>query len=275
MKEVHSFRFEAMNTEFEIRVPKDCLPFDQAKTLSVEVIERVEYIEDRLSRFIPSSDISNINHLEPGDHHILDPYTFDCLNKAIQAHRLTDGYFSVQAGRFDEELQLGLGAYLMHEKDEAISCLEKGRSFDMGGVGKGYALDCLTDIFEYWEVADYYVSAGNSTILVRNKSLPSWDLKISHSYHHQLELTNATVSGSGDRKNTQHIRRPNSTNRANESIVPTWVQCESAAFSDAFSTACSLMNTEQIQKTIDLAPFNLSVFQERQGKLLKFNKTEL
>lgn len=275
MKELHCFCFGAMNTQFEIRVPKKSLSFEQAQTLSLDVIERVGYIEDRLSRFIPSSDIANINNLKEGEYHILDPYTFDCLNKAMQANQLTDSYFSLQAGRFDEVLELGLGAYLLHEKDEAISCLEKGRSFDLGGIGKGYTLDCLTDIFEYWEVADYYVSAGNSTILVRNKSLPSWDLKISHSHHHQLELTNATVSGSGDRKNIQHIRRPNSTNRTNESIVPTWVQCESAAFSDAFSTACSLMNTEQIQKTIDLAPFNLIVFQERHGKLLKFNKKKL
>jgi len=275
--EVHSFRFEAMNTEFQFQVPEKIMDYALAQTIHYDIVERIRYLEEKLSRFIPTSDISKLNKLEEGQYLTLNSFTFDCLLKAMEINSHTGRCFSVQAessviGDEPNIEILGQGSYSLHEKDSAIYCIKNGQEFDLGGIGKGYALECLYDIFNLWELKDYYISAGNSSILVSNDQSPSWKLNISRNHQYPIELKNSSISGSGDREKKHHIKYPGNPKLKDYKHDYVWVICESATYSDALATACMLMEGEQIRELLARTSNDLIIITESEQQLHFYKK---
>jgi hypothetical protein len=62
-----------------------------------------------LSRFIPNSDISRINHLAAGESVRVSRWTMECLELAREAYKETGGAFDISLGTGFERLQLSPG----------------------------------------------------------------------------------------------------------------------------------------------------------------------
>ena len=52
------------------------------------------------------------------------------------------------------------GLYLLGIEDLTVYCQEAGSGIDLGGIGKGFALDCLAGYLEEWELLGLSFTVG-------------------------------------------------------------------------------------------------------------------
>ena len=152
--------FDAMGTHAHV-VIGDCEPAHAA--LALEGVHRLEAL---WSRFIPESEISQIN-ASPGRPVAVSPETIELVDRAVEAWELTDGLFdpmvledlvSLGYDRTFRELETlppqepaavdGAPAAARERPAvrvdrQASTVTVEGRGFDSGGIGKGLAADMV------------------------------------------------------------------------------------------------------------------------------------
>ena len=152
----HRFSHAAMATVFEVHcVHADARYAAQAAQAAFDLVDR---LEQELSRFVGNSDISRINHLAAGQATRVSPSTMECLEIAWHVYGLTGGAFDVSIGSGLERLELDPDEFAVHAR-------EGGARLDLGGIGKGYAVDRMAELLEEWEIPRALVHGGYSSVL--------------------------------------------------------------------------------------------------------------
>lgn len=288
---MHSFEHQAMATQFLIRIENET--DDYAENAAIQCFQLLDALEAKLSRFVADSDISRINKMTNEDQLPLDTETWQVIQKAIQVQQWTSGTFDIgvaehmdifraakqgilnefemnQALTQAQEAKLGASIYLSPD-GPIIYCIQPGMRFDLGGIGKGFALDQLAVLLDDLEVTTYSISAGDSTVMVKNQ--PSvkthWEYDItSATERKKLSLSNVVVSASGTFHQGNHIFDPRTgSNTAISEFERIWVASENAAYSDAFSTGLFLLSVEEIEILVDGIPEITWVAYSKGGKL--------
>ena len=163
------FRHEAMRTEFTFRFRG--LSDVSAPGIARLCIETLDTLESQLSRFIDGSDISRINQMRAGETLYLSEAVHQCLLLALDACSRTHGLFDITQGSRIEHLKSGQnqpapeisGSLTIHPDVPAVTCKEPGRVLDLGGIGKGFALDQLKLLLTDWGVDDALLAADSAT----------------------------------------------------------------------------------------------------------------
>ena len=174
-----SHKFRAMNTDVETII---CLPDGESEN-GKRILQRAEtmfrVIENILSRFNPDSELSLLN-ASAGSPFKANSVLFEVVKAALEAARQTGGAFDptlldqLEAAGYDrsfEETALPrktplpeLPATRYHwqniQLDPACSTiyLPSGCHLDLGGIGKGWAVDQVSEILKY--SSGYAVDAG-------------------------------------------------------------------------------------------------------------------
>ena len=152
----HRFSHAAMATVFEVHcVHADARYAAQAAQAAFDLVDR---LEQELSRFVENSDISRVNHLAAGQTARVSPWTMECLEIAWHVYALTGGAFDVAIGSGLERLELDPDEFTVHAR-------EGGAGLDLGGIGKGYAVDRMAEVLEEWEIPHALVHGGYSSVL--------------------------------------------------------------------------------------------------------------
>lgn len=271
-----SFEHQAMATQFLVTIAGETP--DYAESAAMHCFQRLDELEQKLSRFVADSDISRINKLKAGEQLILDFETWQVMKQAIQVQQWTSGTFDIGVAEHMNIFRAGKEGILnefeiaraleraQQEKQSAslyldpdkpnFYCIEPGMKFDLGGIGKGYALDQLALLMEEMEIANYSLNAGDSTILTRGKPENGeyWEYTIASSTEQKkLQLSNIAVSASGTYHQGHHIFDPRTgTNQSVDQYSRIWVAAESAAYSDAFSTGLFLLSSAEIEELAEL-----------------------
>lgn len=256
--DTHLYYHEAMNTTYSIRL-RSC---DQvtAKHVARELFEELDGLEDKLSRYREGSDIARINLLKKGDTLYISEECHKCLMLAAQAFADTGGLFDITLGRSIQKLKDSgeadianeTGKLLLHPEIAAVTCQKEGRQIDLGGIGKGYALDHLKRLLSAWDIPSALLAAGNSTLLAIGEQ--SWPIALVTSAaeaHKTHPLQDGAISVSGDAIQGQHIIHASISHSSEDPQEPTakvWVRHPSAALSDAYATACYLMDTTLLEE---------------------------
>lgn len=166
------FRRQAMATYFEIFcIHPNATYAEQAADAAFDLIEQME---GELSQFRPSSDIGRINRLSSGQTTVIGAATMDCLLLAQHFYRVTDGAFDVSLGSGLTNLEL--------LPEERTVCLHSDEvALDLGGIGKGYAVDRIGEILEEWEITQALIHAGFSSVLALDPpaGMEGWPLTFS------------------------------------------------------------------------------------------------
>jgi thiamine biosynthesis lipoprotein len=213
MTDSHVFAHEAMNTTFSLRLRGLDRPV--AESMVTECIHELDRIEGKLSRFIDASDVSRINRLAAGETLYVTETTHQCLLAALDAYVKTGGLFDITLGsRIDhrksgnsEPMPEVIGRLIIHPDVAAVTCEEPGRKIDLGGIGKGFALDRLKEILIDWGAEDFLLAAGASSLLAHGPS--AWPVELAgDSGSVRLSLCNASLSASGTRIQGSHIVHP-------------------------------------------------------------------
>ncbi len=238
----------AMATTFGVQIAG--VEAKYARQAAQAAFAEVQRLEGLLSRFVADSEIAQINALRPGQSVRVSSETIECLELAAAVHNATGGAFDVcyaTPGRRPDCPPL-----VLDPASHAIGVREAGVVVDLGGIGKGYALDRMRDILQTWHIGAALVHSGQSTVLAIGAPAgqPAWRVGLRHPRSDAadlplLELRDAALSGSAQVLHGPHIRDPR-TGEPVDDARAAWAIAPTAAIADALSTAFMVLSPTEI-----------------------------
>jgi len=243
------FNHKAMHTRFAVFIRHEDPRY--AEQAAAEAFRRLDGIEQDFSLFIDNSDISRINRAQPDQAIQVGLDTFDCLTRAIHLSRITGGAFDITAmnGR------PSIPAYRSIVLDASgYTALKRtgGIRIDLGGIGKGFAVDAMAVLLADWDIESALVHGGASTALaVGPPEGHGWKITVSspeaggsRRIIRTFHLRRRALSGSGIEKGP-HIIDPGSGLPATGKCAA-WALAPDATSADGLSTAFMVMTPEEI-----------------------------
>jgi thiamine biosynthesis lipoprotein len=195
-----------MDTVVEVKVcHRNKAKAEEAIDSAMEEIRRVE---QKMSRFLPASEVSKINRealLErakgsplAGGWIPVSDELFSLLEKAVRLSELTKGCFDVTIypllkiwniegenpavpakKEIQERLQL-VGFANMILKNSSVRFAKRGMGIDLGGIAKGYAVDAAIRVLKEKNVESAMVNAGGDIYALGRKQGKPWRIGIRH-----------------------------------------------------------------------------------------------
>ncbi len=265
---VRRFSHEAMATVFEVHAAHpDGRYAAQAAQAAFDLADR---LERELSRFLPNSDISRINGLATGATIQIGPAAMECLMIARHMFDLTGGAFDVSIGT-------GLTSLELDREDCLVRATTSGVRIDLGGIGKGYAVDLMAELLEEWGLGQSLVHGGFSSVLALDSppGLDGWPLTLSDPAKPSRVLARLSVRqtalGASGRRKGDHIVDPR-TGEPARGRRAAWVavprpqtsgaeartdgspRLAPAAVADALTTAFLLLGPDDIETLCERSP---------------------
>lgn len=258
LEDVRRFSHEAMATVFEVYAThRDDRYAAQAAQAAFDLVDR---LENELSRFRSNSDIARVNHLAAGESARVGPAALECLLIARHLYDLTSGAFDISIGT-------GLPSLEFDVEDCVVRSTKDGVQVDLGGIGKGYAVDLVAELVEEWGIDRALVHGGFSSVLALEapQGRDGWPLTLSNPAAPSRVLASLSVrqtalGASGVRKG-DHIVDPR-TGEPVRGRLAAWVvlprpdgprvdsdtglRIAAGAVTDALTTAFMLLSTAEI-----------------------------
>lgn len=239
-----------MAAEFQVRIAGEEPTYAaQAAQAAFAVTDR---LHDLLSRFRDSSEIQQIAALRPGEALALNEMTFACLQIARAVEERTHGAFAITAtaARTADEPP----PHWRLEPENLLIHGDEGRlQFDLGAIGKGYALDRMAAELADWECAAFLLVAGGSSVLAgaAPPGTAGWDagLGLPGGVARRFALTHGSLSGSGIFEQGRHILDPR-TGQPAQLRDRAWAFAPTAALSDALSTAAMVLTDAELAEAL-------------------------
>lgn len=278
-----------MATPFEIVIAD--VEEEYARQAAGAVFDRIDRFERLLSRFDPCSEIAQINRLGPGESVRVDMDVLDCLLIANEVHCDTGGAFDVtvgpvmqcirdeqghpktpEPGRIDAAFAgVGMNRLILNGEQASVGVVQCDAGqwpgcveVDLGGIGKGFALDRTVEILDDWGIGNVLIHGGTSTALVMGSGgeaggcgpgAEGWAVGVGGPWGRaagleKIILRRGALSGSGFEAKGRHILDPR-TGRPAQGHLAAWAVCPTAAVADALSTAFVVMTTDEVRAYCD------------------------
>ncbi len=275
---LHRFAHEAMTTTFEAVIANEEARY--ARQAADAAFAEIDAIERVLSRYQESSDIAQLNRSQPGVWVKTNEHAVACLALAITTARNTLGAFDPTVGSLMRywhpekktprkpppqefaKARACVGSHLI-EIDESllrVRVLAPDVILDLGGIGKGYALDKAAAILQDWDIHNALLQSGESTVLAWGDGPDGsgWAIAAGNSPSvpsplGRILLHHAAVSGSGVQVRGRHIMDPR-TGKPVRDRVDAWALAPTAGEADALSTAFMIMPINRIRKFCQTRP---------------------
>lgn len=228
-----------MNTRFSLVLP--AVEADAGVRLAGEVQALLRDQELLMSRFTAAGDLATLNRdAGCGPAHVPDRL-WEVLGACQRHHRLTEGAFDIAQGA-------PMHGHGMHNVafDAAARTVQfgiPGMQLDLGGIGKGIALDLVRQHLRERDVSPAFLSFGESSLAVigAHPFGNCWTVGVEHLFEpgdsvHQFDLHDAAMSTSGNRPGQAHIINP-ADGQLVTGCKTVSVSCASAADAEALSTA--------------------------------------
>ena len=216
----YSLNFRAMNTEIELILygENDSERTRQRLERAAGQVSLIfSQTEDRLTRFRPESELSQLN--AKGYLRHASPLLFESVEAAMEMTRLTDGIFdpaileNLEKAGYDRSFELlttpsytrsslfatwpSEGRYHQIKLDRASRSIElpAGVRLDLGGIGKGMTVDRASRFLQEVGFQDFAVSAGGDMFLSGHPPLfdEGWTIGVTNPFNPATDLTQITV----------------------------------------------------------------------------------
>lgn len=265
-----------MATIFEIFIEDS--DKEKSQYAAFEAFKLLDLLEIDLSRFIENSDVNRINKLEMGQETIVSPETFECLQISTDIFLLTQGCFDITAGALVDKWRkkykegiplvydeierlahtLGKKHFELDSKRFAVRKISGHKvELDLGGIGKGFAVDKMSELLQEWDIHSAFIHGGQSSIFALGApsfQSEGWPVSLippgnGPSTLDKICLKNASISGSGLLKG-EHILDLR-TLQPVAAKSASWVVAPNAALSDALSTAFLILDSDEIKRVCE------------------------
>lgn len=292
----------AMACEFEIFF--NLHQYKQAGIATMEAFQLIDLLEDQLTIYRDHSELSRINQTAFDKKVVVENRLFELLALAKRIYLDTQGAFDITSGpltrlwgfekrkgnlptqkQVDETLpSIGSDQFNLCSQESTITFTSANLKLNLGGIGKGHALDRVTELFSQQGIENYIVHGGQSSVIasgndtetgaslfhpttkIQSASELGWTVGITHptlpgQRFAEVYLYNQALGTSGSArqgfyhqgKKYGHIIDPRTGWPAN-SYLSTTVISNSAAISDALATAFFVMPIDSIQSYCDRNP---------------------
>jgi thiamine biosynthesis lipoprotein len=160
----------AMGTWFEARLVGD--DPEHLAAVAEAVLDEVGRIDRLLSRFDPRSEVARINREASRRALLVDREVLGLLETCRTAWERTEGSFDVTAsaaasamGDLASNDRPTFAAVIIDLEARTVRFARPGVALDLGGIGKGYALDRAAEIVAAQGVRSAFLHGGTSSIL--------------------------------------------------------------------------------------------------------------
>ncbi len=237
----------------------------QAAQAAFDLVDRLEL---ELSRFLPNSDVTRVNHLAAGEYTRVSASTLECL--VIARHM-----FDLTGGAFDISIGTGLPSLELDADDFVVRATKGGVQVDLGGIGKGYAVDVVAELLEEWGLGRGLVHGGFSSVLALEAPTggTGWPLTLSDPGASsrvlaRLSMRQTALGASGVRRKDHivdpHTGTPVRGRLASWAAVPRPAtgsagpvgdgRLAAAAVTDALTTAFMMLSCDEIEGLCERSP---------------------
>ena len=186
------------------------------------VLAEMRHIDESMSTYKPTSEVSRVNAHAAEGPMAISKELFDLLVTAKEYSRITDGAFDITYAsvgylydfrkrvRPDEKaINKALPAVnyehvILDARKRTVRFTQKGVRIDLGGIAKGYSVDCGIEVLQKRGFTRAYVAAGGDSRIIGDRFGKPWMVGIRDprgapgSVITRIPLTDAAMSTSGD-----------------------------------------------------------------------------
>ena len=260
--------------------------YPQSGEASGEAFALIDQLEDQMTVYRDHSEISQMNNRAFDTPFKTERRLFELLQTAQEIHQATNGAFDVTAGQLSKLWGFEQRSGKIPDKDDILTTLthvgaqhvtlnndqqtvafaKAGLKINLGGIGKGYAIDRTASLLRIEGIEDFAIHGGQSSVLCAGSNVTEnegtkngWPIGLSHPVLPEIRLATFQLqdqalgtSGSGRQgffhngKRYGHIIDPR-TGWPTDHFLSTTVISSSAALSDALATAFFVMPLQEIE----------------------------
>ncbi len=242
-------------------------------------------LERLLSRFLDESDVSKVNR-GAGHWVKVSPTTLEVIELGIELGDLTAGIFDITIGAVLDLWGFGSGRYHVPNQEEIAKALAtvdytkvevdrangqvripEGTVLDLGGIAKGYIVDCATKVLRDAKVSRSIINAGGDiSVIGRRPDNMPWRVGVQNPEEPSdirwiLPLDDESVVTSGDYQRYflyhderyHHIIDPRDGFPA-RGLNSVTIVGESSSICDALSTAVFVLGWEEGRALVEKVP---------------------
>jgi thiamine biosynthesis lipoprotein len=254
----------------------------------MKALALVEDLERQLTVYREDSEVSQLNQRGAHQWNRVESRLFRLLHQAVSISGETGGAFDITSGPLSklwgffrrdgrvpssDDLHVVLQAVgsqwiELDQAQQAVRFTRQGVQINLGGIGKGYALDRCCELLESAGITDFLLHGGHSSVLARGARLqqPSrsgWTVAVRHPLRTEqrlleIQLHNQALGTSGAAKQYfyhqgrrfGHILDPRTGYPADEVLAAT-VVAPDAATADALATGFYVLGPIQGERYVD------------------------
>jgi len=265
------------------------------------VMAEMHHIDDLMSHYKPESQLSQIN-LHAADHPVeVDKELFDLIKLSTHYSEITAGAFDITYASVgylynypdhkrptEAQIKAALPAVnwrnmKFDEAHHSVFFEHKGMRIDLGGIGKGYAVDRGIEILQKRGIQHAVVTAGGDTRIIGDHLGRAWLVAIRHpddpsKVVTRIPLSDAAMSTSGDYERYfdengvryHHIIDPKTGHSASK-VRSATVIGPTATQTDGMSKTAFVLGPEKALEIINRMPEYDAVFVAPDGKVFYSN----
>ncbi len=272
---------QAMATRFELVLSGEDPVFLRAA--GEEALAGITRLEQQLSFYDPTSEISHINQNASKKPVQIRPNLYSLLKMSANLHSITRGAFDITVGplmrcwgfvrdsgawpsnsqREEALRQTGMDQVVLDDSERTVFFKRDGMAIDLGAIGKGYAIEEAAEFLEECQITSALLHGGTSTMVAIGTPSPKedgWSIGITDPHDQTNILASVTIRdralsisaphGKAFQKEGQvwgHVIDPRIGYPVQSAALSAVVH-SSATVSDAVSTALLTMDRTEMEQ---------------------------
>jgi thiamine biosynthesis lipoprotein len=265
------------------------------------VMAEFRRIDDLMSHYKPESQLSQINAHANDEPVQVDKELFDLIKLSTHYSQITEGAFDITYASVgylydyrrhihptEEQIRQALPAVnwrnmLFDDTHHTVRFEHPGMRIDLGGIGKGYAVDRGTEILQARGIRHALVTAGGDSRIIGDRLGRPWLVAIRHpddpsKVVTRIPLSDSAVSTSGDYERYfdedgvryHHIIDPRTGHSASR-VRSATVMAPTATQTDGMSKTAFVLGADKALEIINRMPEYDAVFVLPDGRMLWSN----
>jgi len=265
------------------------------------VMEELRRIDNLMSHYKPESQLSQINARANEEPVQVDKELFDLIKLSTYYSQVTEGAFDITYASVgylydyrrhvhptEAQIRAALPAVnwrnmLLDEEHHTVRFEHPGMRIDLGGIGKGYAVDRGVEILKARGIAHAVVTAGGDSRIIGDHLGRPWLVAIRHpddpkKVVTRIPLSDTAMSTSGDYERYfdeggvryHHIIDPRTGHSASK-VRSATVLAPTATQTDGMSKTAFVLGAEKALEIINRMPGFDAVFVLPDGRVLYSN----